>query len=156
MRNGEYQVYRILCVVTLATGLLTGCGGTTSGQTGGPSAGASAQGGSGQGGVGQGGSNQGGMTQGGAATVGGSSSCLQSTDCVWGEIGHEILQRSDCMCLYGCPSIIMNSATRERRQAQYTALCDPNHDAAGNPCPIDDCIMPPQLVCSSGVCISTN
>ncbi len=83
-------------------------------------------------------------------------SCRTATDCTWGEIEHDILAASDCPCLFGCPFAPMNLATAERRNAQYSALCDPRHDGMGNPCGIDDCAMPPPITCTpEGVCAGT-
>lgn len=80
------------------------------------------------------------------------NACTMASDCAWGEIDHEITQRSDCICLFGCPSIPQNRATVERRQAQYRMHCDPRVDGMGDPCPVDDCIAPPPLSCTAGAC----
>jgi len=78
------------------------------------------------------------------------NACMVDSDCTWGEIDHEILSRADCVCLLGCPHIEQNKATTARRMAQYQALCTPGRDANGNPCPVDDCVVPPPLHCVSG------
>jgi hypothetical protein len=80
------------------------------------------------------------------------TSCTVATDCGWGEIDHEILSRSDCICLLGCPSLPLNKKTVERRLTQYQKLCDPEHDAEGNPCGIDDCVAPPEPTCVDSTC----
>jgi hypothetical protein len=82
----------------------------------------------------------------------GQATCTVNEDCVWGEIDHEITRREDCICLFGCPSYILNRQTRDRRQEQYTEHCDPRFDGMGDPCPVDDCITPPPLFCREGVC----
>jgi hypothetical protein len=87
-------------------------------------------------------------------SVGCESCCQKAEDCVWGEIDHEILSRTDCICLMGCPGLIQNRQTHDRRQLQYKTTCDPRFDGQGKPCPIDDCIMPPPLSCSQGTCIA--
>ena len=78
--------------------------------------------------------------------------CEDSGACVWGEISKEIRQQSDCMCLLGCPHLMQNRTTRDRRQAQYDAHCYWGQDGQGNPCPVDECIQPPVLTCSNGHC----
>jgi hypothetical protein len=78
--------------------------------------------------------------------------CRVDSDCAWGEIPHEILKKSDCICLYGCPYLALAESTVSRRTAQYEKLCDPREDRNGDPCGIDDCAMPPQVVCQEGVC----
>lgn len=78
--------------------------------------------------------------------------CQTSTDCAWGEIDHEIVRSTDCVCLLGCPMLVLNRVTVDRRQAQYRSLCTPGRDGMGNPCPIDDCSQPPPLVCRDGAC----
>jgi hypothetical protein len=80
------------------------------------------------------------------------TSCEGTNDCDWGEIDHEILSPADCICRYGCAWIPMNKTTNERREKQYAALCDPQHDGQGNPCGIDDCISPPPITCVNGQC----
>jgi hypothetical protein len=92
------------------------------------------------------------VTGGAGGAAGSDSSCKLSSDCAWGEIGHEIAKRTDCMCLFGCPGLIQNATTVARRRAQYTAICDPAVDGQGRPCPIDDCMMPPPLACVAGQC----
>jgi hypothetical protein len=78
--------------------------------------------------------------------------CESEGDCGWGEIGREIRVPSDCMCLFGCPYLPLSHVTIARRQAQYQALCDPQTDGQGNPCPIDDCIPPPPAMCIEDRC----
>jgi hypothetical protein len=131
--------------------LLSACGGTTESPVVQGSGGSAGSGGAAAtGGIGvTGGATAAGGT-GGAA--GSDSSCNIDIDCAWGEIGHEITKRADCLCLFGCPGLIQNTTTATRRQAQYAALCDPRTDGQGQPCPIDDCMMPPPLVCLNGQC----
>ena len=81
------------------------------------------------------------------------AACANADDCTWGEIDHEILSRSDCVCLFGCPSLPQSKTTATRRVQQHQALCDPNKDKNGNPCPVDDCITPPPLMCVQGTCV---
>jgi hypothetical protein len=78
--------------------------------------------------------------------------CVTAADCAWGEIPHEILQPSDCICLFGCPYLPLSKTTVERRLKQHQALCDPSRDGKGQPCPVDDCITPPAIDCRAGVC----
>jgi hypothetical protein len=78
--------------------------------------------------------------------------CDSDADCGWGEIGHEIETRFDCICLFGCPYIPLNTATIQRRLDQHSMLCEPSRDGQGNPCPIDDCIMPAPAMCIDGRC----
>lgn len=85
-------------------------------------------------------------------TEAGATACNDAADCAWGEINREILEMADCPCLLGCPYLPMNVETLERRLAQYTDLCDPSVNGAGNPCPIDDCVQPPELECLAGEC----
>jgi len=63
-----------------------------------------------------------------------SESCSVSSDCVFGEIDHEIRRGTDCLCLYGCPYLPLNRASIERRQSQYDELCNPGEDGNGNSC----------------------
>jgi hypothetical protein len=79
-------------------------------------------------------------------------SCSMDSDCGFGEIDHEILSKSDCPCLLGCPYIPQNQETLERRRTQYTALCEPGKNGQGMPCPIDDCVQMPDGVCDDGTC----
>jgi hypothetical protein len=78
--------------------------------------------------------------------------CSVDSDCAWGEIKREILKKSDCMCLYGCPHIPLAQSTVSRRAAQHEALCDPRSDGNGDSCGIDDCATPPPIACQDGVC----
>jgi hypothetical protein len=78
--------------------------------------------------------------------------CSQASDCGFGEIDHEILEKSDCLCLLGCAGYPLNIQTIARRAAQYTSLCDFSMDGSGRPCPIDECIRPPPALCNNGVC----
>lgn len=80
--------------------------------------------------------------------------CDAPTDCAWGEIPHEILSSSDCVCLFGCPYIPLSKATVDRRSAQYKALCKPNVDGQGHPCGIDDCASPPSITCVNHTCVA--
>lgn len=91
---------------------------------------------------------------GGASTTGGAAvdHCTQPSDCGWGEIDHEILAPADCICLFGCPYLPLSKETITRRQDQYEDLCDPMVDGSGNPCPIDECAMPPEPTCEGNVC----
>ena len=88
----------------------------------------------------------------GAAGAASYLTCETPSDCAWGEIDHEILVFEDCICLFGCPYLALNRQTVERRLAQYTAICDPYTDGQGNPCPIDDCMPPPELECVDNEC----
>jgi hypothetical protein len=145
--------------MTLGVAGFGGCGGTTDAQTRG-SGGAATGGSIATGGtvaIGGSGATGGMLVTGGTVATGGSgggwtTSCVTATDCVWGEIDHEILQSTDCTCLFGCPSLIQNVATRDRRQTEYSVVCTPGYDGQGNPCPIDDCMMPPPLECVAGEC----
>lgn len=91
----------------------------------------------------------------GAASDGGDPStlaCTAATDCTRTEIDHEIRTSTDCPCLFGCPFIIVNVQTANRRMAQYNALCTPHVDGHGMTCGIDDCIQPAPLACSNQMC----
>jgi Kazal-type serine protease inhibitor domain len=130
---------------TTATGGAAGTAGAASNGGAAGTAGATSNGGAA--------GTAGATSNGGAAGAAGSDrSCKLSTDCAWGEIDHEILASIDCICLFGCPSLIQNKTTVGRRQGQYASLCDPRTDGQGRPCPIDDCMMPPPLVCTQGQC----
>jgi hypothetical protein len=78
--------------------------------------------------------------------------CEVDSDCAWGEIKHEILRKADCVCLYGCPYIPLSKSTVTRRASQHEELCDPRRDGEGEQCGIDDCSLPPAIVCEDGVC----
>jgi hypothetical protein len=96
-----------------------------------------------------------GGAEGGAPGGGGTAgerSCAVAADCAWGEIAKEILVATDCPCLFGCPSLVQNRATLDRRAAQYKALCRPGMNGQGQACPIDDCVQPPALSCTDGLC----
>jgi hypothetical protein len=80
------------------------------------------------------------------------TSCAYASECAWSEIDHEILTPADCPCLFGCPYLPLNKTTADRRQKQWAALCDPAHDGKGNPCEVDDCIVPPTIQCAAGQC----
>lgn len=69
-----------------------------------------------------------------------------------GEIAAEINSPRDCICLYGCPYLPLNTATIQRRQQQHGTHCEPSEDGQGNPCGIDDCISPPTAMCVEGRC----
>jgi hypothetical protein len=104
-----------------------------------------------------GGTSSGGFTAlGGSTATGGSpgseKSCTQEADCIWTEMGVEILEPADCMCLYGCPYILVNRATADRRAQQYAANCNSTHNGKGEMCGIDDCAMPPGVLCLDGTC----
>jgi hypothetical protein len=129
-----------------------GSGGTKSGGSGGETTGVLAgknSGGSGGNGAGAGGENAAGS--GGVSGVD-TTRCETASDCGYGEIDHEIVQKSDCLCLFGCPYIPLNKATIERRKASYAKLCDPTKDSQGKPCPIDDCVPLEAVVCDDHVC----
>jgi hypothetical protein len=107
-----------------------------------------------------GGGGAGGSSGGGSGTTAGAGgaevlSCTVADDCGWGEIRTEILGKTDCPCLYGCPFLEQNRTTIARRQAQYQALCDPHVNGQGQGCGIDDCVVPPQIDCISGMCSVT-
>ena len=130
-----------------------GQGGSGSGGAGG------SLGGGGSGGAGAGGSTDAGRDTGGPdlrppVDAGPPNACATASDCTFGEIDHEILSRADCICLFGCPFIAESKTTAARRMAQYQALCTPGRDATGNPCPIDDCALPPTLMCVNGGCVA--
>jgi hypothetical protein len=93
-----------------------------------------------------------GATEASLVDVGSATSCTIASDCIWGEIDHEILAATDCVCLYGCPYLPMNQTTAQRRRTQYDALCNPRTNGNGQPCGIDDCAMPPTIQCAGGVC----
>jgi hypothetical protein len=96
-----------------------------------------------------------GASAGGSTATGGTTStdtCATAADCTWGEIDKEILKTQDCMCLYGCPFLPQTNATAQRRQQQYTALCNPNKDGTGQTCGIDDCALPGAIACLAGAC----
>jgi hypothetical protein len=78
--------------------------------------------------------------------------CKVDSDCGWGEIKREILKKSDCVCLYGCPYIPLAKSTVTRRAAQHGDLCDPRKDGQGQLCGVDDCAQPPPIVCDDGAC----
>lgn len=97
----------------------------------------------------------GGEASGGTAGAGGEPSetyCEQPSDCTWGEISHEILEPGDCVCLYGCAFLPLNKETVMRRNEQYQEHCSPSVDGQGNPCGIDDCILPPEPTCENNTC----
>jgi hypothetical protein len=94
-----------------------------------------------------------GGTGGSLIDAGSPTSCNLQSDCAWGEIDHEILVPADCPCLYGCPYVRLNRTTVERRKLQYAALCNPAYDGQGRSCGIDDCILPPVLLCVQGECL---
>jgi hypothetical protein len=96
-----------------------------------------------------------GVTSGGSSGSGGPyDTCSAPTDCAWGEINHEILSSSDCLCLFGCPSLPLSKTTFDRRNAQYKSLCTPGKDGKGNQCPVDDCAGPPEIACKNGKCVA--
>lgn len=78
--------------------------------------------------------------------------CKVDSDCAWGEITREILKKSDCVCLFGCPYIPLAKSAVKRRAAQHKDLCDPRNDGQGKLCGIDDCAQPPSIVCDDGAC----
>jgi hypothetical protein len=142
----------------LVLGLVLGCGGVTEITGAGQGSGGASPGTGGTTSAG-GTAGSGGVTivkkkDAGAPPVdaGNPVACVVANDCAWGEIDHEILAATDCMCLFGCPYIPMNQTTATRRRAQYTALCNPRYDGAGKPCPIDDCAPPPPIACVAGTC----
>jgi hypothetical protein len=89
---------------------------------------------------------------GGSGSTGEDRSCTQELDCTWTEISVEILKPADCMCLYGCPYVVVNKTTADRRAQQYAANCTSTHNGKGELCGIDDCMMPPSLFCLDGTC----
>jgi hypothetical protein len=144
----------LLLTLALACGDDSGPSGTDAGRrdSGRSDGGGGTDGGGSDGGGTDGGGSDGGGTDAGSVTDGGQAMCMENADCVWGEIDHEITRREDCICLFGCPSIIQNVETRDRRAMQYEMFCDPRFDGMGEPCPVDDCIPPPPLFCREGVC----
>lgn len=82
--------------------------------------------------------------------------CTVDADCTWGEIPKELLNASDCPCLYGCGYLPQTTATQERRGAQYEKLCNPRKDGQGNECGIDDCAPPGNVRCIAGTCRAQN
>jgi hypothetical protein len=92
----------------------------------------------------------------GAGDAGPVNSCNVPEDCAWGEIDREILAPTDCICLFGCPTLALNTETVERRQAQYSEHCTPGRDGEGNPCPVDDCLPPPALRCVDNICTASS
>jgi hypothetical protein len=88
----------------------------------------------------------------GGTTIIGYDTCAVATDCGWGEIDHEIVTSSDCICLFGCPFIPLNVDTVNRRTQQYNSLCTPGIDGQGNPCAVDDCAGPGPAACNAGHC----
>jgi hypothetical protein len=149
--SGLALALRLLPLVVFTFG---GCGGksdTTSQATGGRG-GAQATGGGGQGGAQATGGNSTNVEVGGEGSF---VSCTLKSDCTWTEIDLEILQTSDCMCLFGCPGTLVNTATAKRRSKQYEAKCTYGQDGNGDPCPIDDCIAPPAVTCDNGTCVSS-
>jgi hypothetical protein len=82
------------------------------------------------------------------------NSCKVDSDCAWGEIKHEILKKLDCVCLYGCPYLPLAKSAVSRRAQQHSDLCDPRSDGNGDPCGIDDCALPPPIVCEDGTCVA--
>jgi len=148
--------FRMLMTVVATLGAIA-CGEDDAPSTGG--GGASASGGaSGSGAAsasgGRANPSGGASTTGGAPSTGGAAVdyCSQASDCGWGEIDHEILAPADCICLLGCPYLPLNRETIARRQDQYDELCDPMVDGSGNPCPVDECVMPPEPTCEDNAC----
>lgn len=82
------------------------------------------------------------------------NACVTAADCAWSEIRAEINAPADCPCLLGCPNTVLNRDVAARRQRQYQALCTPGRSGNGQPCPIDDCAMPPALLCRNGLCVA--
>jgi hypothetical protein len=124
--------------------LLVACGGivTVPGGSSGSSTGSSSSGGSS--------SSSGAFSD--AGVPGPYDTCSVAGDCGWGEIDHEILSPSDCICLFGCPYIPLSKVTVDRRTAQYNMFCTPGKDGQGNPCPVDDCAGPGPIACKAGHC----
>jgi hypothetical protein len=138
----------VLGIVALAWAAAGACGGETiePGSGGrGPSGGFASGGRAGSAGLGG--------TGGSSMDAGSLTSCNVQADCMWGEINREILVAADCPCLYGCPSIPLNRTTVERRRLAYETLCNPYYDGQGRACGIDDCILPPVLLCVQGECL---
>jgi hypothetical protein len=130
------------CAVALLALFTPSCGGaaSTTGSVGGT------------GGASAGGSTSTSGTGGGAGTMTSTDTCSAAADCTWGEIDKEILKAQDCMCLFGCVYLPQTKTTATRRQMQHTALCTPNKDGMGNPCPVDDCVQPGPIACVNGTC----
>jgi hypothetical protein len=138
---------------TLATDSQSqGAGGTIAGGTGGAIGGTGGAIGGTGGAIGGAAGAAGGARTDAGLPVGSVTGCKVVTDCTWGEIDHEILAKADCMCLFGCPGTAMNATTYDRRQKQYSTLCNPKYDGAGNPCPIDECAPPGPIACIYGTC----
>lgn len=117
-----------------------------------PSAPAGSGGSSGRGDAGK---SAAGGGSGGALSSAGDDACETASDCGYGEIRNEILTKTDCVCLFGCPFLALNKATVTRRQAQYQHLCDPRVDGKGQSCPIDDCVTLPDPSCVDHKCVAT-
>jgi hypothetical protein len=145
----------VLCVVLLPL-VTPSCGVSTTTpptETGAGSGGSAATTGTGTAGAGIAG-GAGTTQQGGAAGTGMTATdiCVVDDDCVWGEIPSEILQSTDCVCLYGCVYLPQTKVTAARRLDQYKALCNPATNGKGQPCGIDDCASPGSIACVDGTC----
>ncbi len=150
--------FGVLGLVGLVWAAAGGCGGETSNPGG--TGGTSGTGGNGSGGQpgtfidgGPSDAHTGPTFDAGNPGDGSTTACNVQADCAWGEIDHEILTAADCPCLYGCPYIRSNRTTVDRRRQQYAARCTPGYDGQGHACGIDDCIMPPTLLCVQGECL---
>ena len=83
---------------------------------------------------------------------GGTDTCIVDDDCTFGEIDKDITMASECICLYGCVYLPVTKITAARRLQQHKKYCQAAFDGHGNPCGIDDCVVPGTVVCMAGTC----
>ena len=143
-----------MSIATCLSLSLNACGGKSEGDHGNTTGGALAS--AGTSGIGGAAAIGGAVATGGTSGVGGSTAnitaCTVDADCTWTEISGEITQTSDCMCLYGCPYLVVNIDTANRRQLQYAAFCTQGKNGQGASCGVDDCIPLPKASCVQGNC----
>jgi hypothetical protein len=136
-------------------------GSSSAGKTGG----GESDGGSSSGGVSNGGSataGAGGTTTAGSATGGSSTggsnggaggsaamSCEQDTDCMACAYPTAPQTTGDCYCA-SCASKPMSKASCMANQAQHAKVCGNVH----LPCPAIACVLPPEPVCRSHMCVA--
>jgi hypothetical protein len=89
---------------------------------------------------------------GGSAGAANTETCSVDDDCTLTEIDTEIGKASQCMCLYGCVYLPVTKMTAARRMLQHTKFCKPDVDGQGQPCGIDDCVVPGTVACVAGTC----